>query len=80
MAENVQEVVFPPLPARNPVYQVLEYIMFNTEGNRNIICDEGGLEAFEEFIGSLREIFDTWPLVYPRGLPLKEASTLGCGA
>ena len=52
MAENVAAVVVPPPTARNPVDQALSWIRFGTEGNRNSICDEGGLVAFDDFIGS----------------------------
>ena len=39
MAENVPVVVVPPHPARNPVYQSLEWIGFGMEDNRNSIYD-----------------------------------------
>ena len=50
MAENVTSVVFPPPTARNPVDKALAWIGFGTEGNRNHICGEGVLEAFDDFI------------------------------
>ena len=51
MIANVLSVVVPPPSAGNRVDQALAWIMFNTEGNRNSIHDEGGLEAFDNFIG-----------------------------
>ena len=51
MAENVPEVVVPPLPARKPVDQALAWIGFDTEGNYNRICNKGGMEAFDNFVG-----------------------------
>ena len=51
MAENVPAVMVPPSPDRNPVYQDLVWNRFTTEGNRNSIRDEGGLEAVGDFVG-----------------------------
>ena len=34
----------------NPVGQAFKWIGFSTEDNCNIICDEVGLEAFENFV------------------------------
>ena len=51
MAENVPAVVVPPLPARYPVDQALTWIGFGAEGNSNNIRSEGGLEAFDNFVG-----------------------------
>ena len=51
MAENVPVFAAPPQPARNPVKQDLAWIGFGTEGNRNIIWDDVGLEAFKDLIG-----------------------------
>ena len=50
MAENVLAVVFPPPPARNPADQALTWIGFGTEGNHNIIRNEGGLDTFDDFV------------------------------
>ena len=51
MAKNVPAVVPPPPPTKNLVDQYLAWIGFVNEGNRNKICDEGGLEAFDEYFG-----------------------------
>ena len=51
MAENLPEVVVPPPPARNPIDQSLAWFGFGTEGNRNNIRNEGGLEEFDDFVG-----------------------------
>ena len=51
MASNVPEFVVPPPPARNPVDQALVWIGFGTEVNRNKIRNEGGLDAFNNFVG-----------------------------
>ena len=51
MTANVPEVVVPPPPAVNPVDQALAWIGFGTEGNLKKIHNEGGLEAFNEFVG-----------------------------
>ena len=59
MAANVLAVVVPPLPARNPFDQALAWIGFGAEGNRNDIRDEGGLMAFDNFVGlTVRNIRD----------------------
>ena len=80
MAANVPAVVVPPPPARNPVDQPLSWIGFSTGGNRNSIYNEGGMEAFYDFFGLTERDILTQPLVSPIGPPLKDASTLGCGA
>ena len=51
MAENVLAVVVPLPPASNQVDQYLAWIGSVTEGNRNNIRDEVGLEAFNNFVG-----------------------------
>ena len=51
MAENVLAVVVPPPPASKLVDQSLAWIGFGNEGNCNNIRDEGGLEAFDNFVG-----------------------------
>ena len=51
MTANIPEVLVPPPPARNPVDQTLLWIGFGTDGNRKSICDEGGLEVFDDFVG-----------------------------
>ena len=51
MAANVPAVVVTPPPASNSVEQALTWIRFIMEGNHNNICDEGGLKAFEDFVG-----------------------------
>ena len=43
-------MVSPP-PARKPVDQALTWIGFGTKGNRYRIHNEGGLEAFDDFVG-----------------------------
>ena len=59
MADNVQAVVVPPPPARNPVDQDLAYIGFGTEVNRNNTHNKGGLEAFIDLVGlTIRNISD----------------------
>ena len=50
-AANVPRVVVTPSPARNPVDQALACIGFVIGGNRNNIHNEGGLEAFDVFVG-----------------------------
>ena len=51
MAANVPVVAAPTNPARNPVDQALGWIGLGTEVNCNIIHNEGGLEAFDNFVG-----------------------------
>ena len=51
MTENLPEVVVLPPPTRKPVDKSLSWIGFGTEGNCNIIQDEGGLESFDDFVG-----------------------------
>ena len=51
MAENLPALVVPPQPGRNPVDQALTWIGFGTEGKCNIIRNEVGLEAFDDFVG-----------------------------
>ena len=51
MAENILVVAPPPKPARNPADQALAWIRFVTEGNHRSTRNEGGLEAFENFVG-----------------------------
>ena len=51
MAENLPEVVVLPPPASNPFDQYLAWIGFGMEGNHNSIRNEGGLEAFDNFVG-----------------------------
>ena len=51
MAANVPEIVVPPPPTSNSVDQALAWIGFCTQGNHNRIRDEGGLEAFDNFVG-----------------------------
>ena len=51
MAENVPKVVVTLPPYRNPFNKSLTWIGFGTEGNRNSICNEGGLKAFDDFVG-----------------------------
>ena len=73
MEENVPPVVVPPPPARNPVDQALAWIGFGTEGNHNSIRDEGGLEAFDDFIGlNKRDIRDMDPGLF------KTTTAQGC--
>ena len=73
MAANVPAVVVPPPPARNPVDQALAWIGFGTEGNHNSIRDEGGLEAFDDFIGlNKRDIRDMDPGLF------KTTTAQGC--
>ena len=56
MAANVPTVVVPLTPARNPLDQALAWIGFGMEGNRNSIFDEGGREAFNDFVGLTESI------------------------
>ena len=50
----------PPPPSRNLVDQALEWIVFVMDGYRNSIRDEGGLEAFDDFVGiTVSNIWDT---------------------
>ena len=51
MAENVLVVVVSPPPNRKSVDQAFAWIGFGKEGNCNIICDEGRMEAFDDFVG-----------------------------
>ena len=51
MEANLPAVVVPPPPARNPVDQSLAWIGFVMEVNCNSIHDEGGLNAFDNFVG-----------------------------
>ena len=51
MAKKKTEVVVPPPPATNPVYQPLAWIGIGMEGNRISIHNEGRLEAFNKFVG-----------------------------
>ena len=53
MAANVLAVVVHQPPASNTVYQSLTWIEFGTDCNCNNIRDEGGLEAFNNFLASL---------------------------
>ena len=56
---NVPAVVMPQNPNSNPADQALAYIGFGTEGNRNNIRDEVGLEAFNNFVSlTMRNICD----------------------
>ena len=67
MAENVLAVMVPPLPARNPVDQALEWIGFGMEGNHNSIRNEGGMRAFDNFVGlTVSDIWDTASGFYKR--------------
>ena len=60
MAANVLVFAVPPHTARNPVDQALEWIGFGTENNSNIIRDEVGLEALDNFFGLMEsDIWDT---------------------
>ena len=53
MAANVLVVVVHPPPASNTVDQSLVWIEFGTDCKCINIRDEGGLEAFNNFLASL---------------------------
>ena len=48
MAQNIPA---PPQPARNPVDQALAWIGFGVDNDRNSIREEGGFDAFDDFVG-----------------------------
>ena len=55
----------PPPPARNPVDQSLAWIRFGMEGKR--ICDEGGLEAFDDLVGLIESNIQEMAFGFSKG-------------
>ena len=68
----------PPQPVRNPVDQAFAWIRFGVDNDRDSIRQEGGFDAFDDFVGFAGS--NIWPPALPRGPSFRDASILECVA